>query len=197
MYTFPAFQSTRPIRGATDHVRLIQTVILFQSTRPIRGATQIRTGNSQVQINFNPRAPYGARHKTRHRVTGNITFQSTRPIRGATLIRHVNLIERAISIHAPHTGRDVSGLMYTDSGTISIHAPHTGRDPFCGTAKTLHVAFQSTRPIRGATYLAYSASVRVPPFQSTRPIRGATKIVIPLPPVTKFQSTRPIRGATR
>ena len=34
------FQSTRPVRGATDESpRLIQRHFLFQSTRPVRGAT--------------------------------------------------------------------------------------------------------------------------------------------------------------
>ena len=36
----------------------------------------------------------------------------------------------AISIHAPHTGRDKpSEYIYTLRRLISIHAPHTGRDP--------------------------------------------------------------------
>ena len=58
-------------------------------------------------INFNPRAPYGAR------LIGEIT----------------EFFINIISIHAPHTGRDVvegiSGCMHY---RISIHAPHTGRD---------------------------------------------------------------------
>ncbi len=80
----------------------------FQSTRPIRGATG------------------GAWYIDReHR-----TFQSTRPIRGATEDTIYQLkAEGHISIHAPHTGRDIlpalGGCLLVH---ISIHAPHTGRD---------------------------------------------------------------------
>ena len=33
------FQSTRPVRGATGHIRTMSAATLFQSTRPVRGAT--------------------------------------------------------------------------------------------------------------------------------------------------------------
>ena len=78
----------------------------FQSTRPIRGATPLKTEQRKDRANFNPRAPYGARHRTNYHPHD----------------------ENSISIHAPHTGRDYR--LYDGSGYqyISIHAPHTGRD---------------------------------------------------------------------
>ena len=56
---------------------------------------------------------------------------------------------------------------------ISIHAPHTGRDNQPHSTTKSSNQFQSTRPIRGATYKKgdYKKEAR---FQSTRPIRGAT-----------------------
>ena len=79
---------------------------------------------------------------------------------------------------------------------ISIHAPHTGRDLHAERCCARSVGFQSTRPIRGAT----PATGRADPtakFQSTRPIRGATYgIIIYKDGEPVFQSTRPIRGAT-
>ena len=57
-----------------------------------------------------------------------------------------------ISIHAPHTGRDVRvALVVVGAQGISIHAPHTGRDDIEGLWNSLTPKFQSTRPIRGAT----------------------------------------------
>ena len=41
MRLVPGFQSTRPMRGATEGVRLVHNVPLFQSTRPMRGATSL------------------------------------------------------------------------------------------------------------------------------------------------------------
>ena len=82
-----------------------------------------------------------------------------------------------ISIHAPHTGRDFTDItrfvksqrnfnprapygarhtdkvVYGSDTDISIHAPHTGRDDNRRVRFVRGVAFQSTRPIRGATTL--------------------------------------------
>ena len=104
-----------------------------------------------------------------------MVFQSTRPIRGATSRKARSERSTAISIHAPHTGRDTAaacrawsrrGFQSTrpirgatrpalnenrEKIIISIHAPHTGRDILETAQKTAKKTFQSTRPIRGAT----------------------------------------------
>ena len=79
----------------------------FQSTRPIRGATQPSDRGNAPERHFNPRAPYGARLSWCSSVIVSAVFQSTRPIRGATGGRDQRKPPRGISIHAPHTGRDV------------------------------------------------------------------------------------------
>ena len=153
---YTTFQSTRPIRGATSCFDLLFDLLPFQSTRPIRGATAQNTGDDAALIaNFNPRAPYGARLPAHmKKVVKAYEFQSTRPIRGATL---------AVS----------GGLAVQD---ISIHAPHTGRDQIITHAGCQRYRFQSTRPIRGATFLPSCRAFSTAAFQSTRPIRGATII---------------------
>src|SRR5690554_3217764 len=99
------FQSTRPIRGATQNAVGMVRRKPFQSTRPIRGATK-----QDILIGISKK------------------FQSTRPIRGATSVKyHVNFF-MIVSIHAPHTRRDIKQPLYFNP-----------------------VEFQSTRPIRGAT----------------------------------------------
>ena len=79
-------------------------------------------------------------------------FQSTRPIRGAT--HHGQRLGREvpISIHAPHTGRDWRSSGDRLMTKISIHAPHTGRDVAVQESRYGVLLFQSTRPIRGATW---------------------------------------------
>ena len=104
--------------------------MVFQSTRPIRGATtppgwRIRTG-----YDFNPRAPYGARRN----VSG----------RRARAKLHFNP-------RAPYGARHADCLRIIINGQISIHAPHTGRDYITTKSSNAKRAFQSTRPIRGAT----------------------------------------------
>ena len=61
-----------------------------------------------------------------------------------------------------------------DCYVVSIHAPHAGRDieQRCRVAEV--IVFQSTRPMRGATWRSGKWELVERPFQSTRPMRGAT-----------------------
>ena len=236
------FQSTRPLRGATIPSGSLRTSIRFQSTRPLRGATKAthRLGALGVlisihaplagrdmrifvifggNINFNPRAPCGARRRAlaaaieetdisihaplagrdrrvMHVDAGKFSFQSTRPLRGATKTTICRMCATRISIHAPLAGRDCSR-----KASWSCHSDFNPRAP-CG-ARREHSrgdaaagGFQSTRPLRGAT---------TPPL-SGKPDNGIS-IHAPLAGRDAdkcaksideygFQSTRPLRGAT-
>ncbi len=213
------FQSTRPARGATPQQKAAPPRTLFQSTRPARGATGKGKEQQNVQHNFNPRAPRGARQRIYRNPQQYKTFQSTRPARGATRsfgsksknkefqsTRPARGATEAyfenyrgdedISIHAPREGRDRARLLWALHGRlISIHAPREGRD----TGNTRNIsgrfAFQSTRPARGATEKEFRKG-EYQGFQSTRPARGATIAVFIQRSPPKFQSTRPARGAT-
>ena len=125
--------------------------------------------------NFNPRAPYGARPQELFGICLQTNFNPRAPYGARLDPKYIKDMYHAISIHAPHTGRDETdgkwlwgGLSIFQStrpirgattftlsiqltGNISIHAPHTGRD--CRTVSILCclTLFQSTRPIRGAT----------------------------------------------
>ena len=199
-----AFQSTRPIRGATIRGKNAELGLTYFNPRAPYGARP--TGCPIWTIRrryFNPRAPYGARLALAAAlgVVGPIsihaphtgrdtqplsatrlppTFQSTRPIRGATIsprwpcCRLPNFNPRA-----PYGARPKQSPRMQQESMISIHAPHTGRDEWTpyGT-KTMRV-FQSTRPIRGATSCALKLSSTRMVFQSTRPIRGATVFSTP------------------
>ena len=60
-----------------------------------------------------------------------------------------------ISIHAPRAGRDERAAELLGLSPISIHAPRAGRDEsFRDQLQSLQ-AFQSTRPVRGATCAMY------------------------------------------
>ena len=172
------FQSTRPIRGATWLLLVVWPGRQDFNPRAPYGARQKQekrntkrgkisihaphTGRDQYGIpnmlgilDFNPRAPYGARHhphNTQHD-------------------KRVNFNPRA-----PYGARPAKDTDATANQQISIHAPHTGRDlnPY----KLIFVfgKFQSTRPIRGATCIRLRKLRPALIFQSTRPIRGATRI---------------------
>ena len=170
------FQSTRPIWGATVRITLAgRDYIEFQSTRPIWGATQVDRAGDVRRKNFNPRAPYGARHGRKEWEIGVSPFQSTRPIWGATSNYIEHLITQALfqstrpiwgatpdeptdrdhhpdfNPRAPYGARRLQLKKYFGCSNISIHAPHMGRDDFLKGNVTEADRFQSTRPIWGAT----------------------------------------------
>ena len=82
------------------------SISLFQSTLPIRGATnQNQLPRPQQLISIH--APHtGSDSSCALRLTVTHIFQSTLPIRGATHCRPCHLGQHYISIHAPHTGSD-------------------------------------------------------------------------------------------
>ena len=125
----------------------------FQSTRPVRGATGHPLGDGGELQGFNPRAPCGAR-----------------PCTNGTIRLCI-----AVSIHAPRAGRDP-----TPWRTVApVLARFNPRAP-CG-ARRLHarkrlphLARFNPRAPCGARPRAGRFGRESSWFQSTRPVRGAT-----------------------
>ena len=96
------------MRGATAVEAHPDLDYTFQSTRPMRGATEF-----VVDVVRDPDISIHAPHAGRDMPTIAVmivwkTFQSTRPMRGATDLRPDARPGVGISIHAPHAGRDGS-----------------------------------------------------------------------------------------
>ena len=161
----------------------------------MRGATAMRRLSIPLRSRFNPRAPCGARPAFYAREWGLFAFQSTRPMRGATQHGECFRFFSHVSIHAPHAGRDPA--RYILGGHPQCFNPRApcGARPILPAVGAAFPMFQSTRPMRGATY-AFEVSVGSLRFQSTRPMRGATVLPALLQWIEMFQSTRPMRGAT-
>ena len=165
----------------------------------MRGATLRRRAYPRVRRDFNPRAPCGARRAGEPSLLWLIAISIHAPHAGRDERREAhNARRRRISIHAPHAGRDHSNAGAVRSkAAISIHAPHAGRDHPPELVLLLFIEFQSTRPMRGAT-TKMLMMMQGCLFQSTRPMRGATYAVIEAAQALAiFQSTRPMRGATK
>ena len=126
-----------------------------------------------INIDFNPRSPYGERQPVLSGIRGEREFQSTLPLRGATgnCIRGRPIYP--ISIHAPLTGSDAHFL---GAGERCIH--FNPRSPYGERLVYLMIThdpklFQSTLPLRGAT-TGFPVRLPTSEFQSTLPLRGAT-----------------------
>ena len=101
-----AFQPTRPLRGATGGCQPGKNHSTISTHAPLAGRDEHRVDYLVRQLNFNPRAPCGARPSgpRSHRIM--VEFQPTRPLRGATFFFRVSLKAALISTHAPLAGRD-------------------------------------------------------------------------------------------
>ena len=78
------FQSTLPLRGATEYLEALFEASEFQSTLPLRGATWAMPPIRFLLPYFNPRSPYGERRLPFLMRSSGTLFQSTLPLRGAT-----------------------------------------------------------------------------------------------------------------
>ena len=148
-----AFQSTRPVRGATHWKPLSVDGRNISIHAPRAGRDNAAVSPSTVHCNFNPRAPCGARPLTGYNVFYQPTFQSTRPVRGATVAYNAVNFGLSISIHAPRAGRD--------SGPLPFRPTRCNFNP---------------RAPCGARQQLFYLRLRVAIFQSTRPVRGATRV---------------------
>ena len=147
--------------------------IIFQSTRPLRGATQIATV-AVLPVFISIHAPLAGRdlHDLDGVTDPEISIHA--PLAGRD-IKSENWDQYVmISIHAPLAGRDCLTPI-----TIPVSLDFNPRAP-CG-ARHLTLwrpsyitLFQSTRPLRGATTIMLFFPLRTL-FQSTRPLRGATQ----------------------
>ena len=146
-------------------------------------------------------------------------FQSTLPTRGETYMRHNPRATPAISIHSPHTGRDLTCARVMDFGiNFNPLSPYGERRKTPDQLRRM-AEFQSPLPIRGETS-RFQCRFLAEQFQSPLPIRGETypqklsgrpqKYFNPLSPYgerpthlllsasrAKFQSPLPIRGETK
>ena len=168
------FQSTHPLRGATTVGAQAVFTDGFQSTHPLRGATRpTRVMLPFVRRNFNPRTPCGVRRRLYNNPWAVFKFQSTHPLRGATAGSDARPGTVDISIHAPLAGCDSVDQRHGLGAAISIHAPLAGCDLLRISTTEATDAFQSTHPLRGATRRSESRRP-LRQFQSTHPLRGAT-----------------------
>ena len=159
-----------------DHsfVTILGLDLRFQSTRPVWGATVTDHPRQCIFIDFNPRAPCGARRSKPTR----------RP--GAPVI----------SIHAPRVGRDGN----TAALNFCVHLFQSTRPVWGATEQEQFVQtiaiFQSTRPVWGAT-VGLPIGCRTKRYFNPRAPCGARPMpCIALYTSCLFQSTRPVWGAT-
>ena len=155
------FQSTHPLRDATDQLDLLGGLMDISIHAPLAGCDAER-----------PVVCIGA---------GGISIHA--PLAGCDMLLDWLPALARISIHAPLAGCD--GFIAFTSGQfkISIHAPLAGCDPFT-TASKAATLISIHAPLAGCDSSALLIFRICPQFQSTHPLRDATKVVsLPYPSI--------------
>ena len=100
------FQSTPPVKAATDYRMRNGLSLEFQSTPPVKAATIHGTCQSTEVPSFQSTPPVKAATNSRHMSTPFLLFQSTPPVKAATERNEEHQPEGDISIHAAREGGD-------------------------------------------------------------------------------------------
>ena len=125
------------------------------------------------QSDFNPRSPYGERQSDPSMVGNPTLFQSTLPLRGATVNSHNFPFSHAISIHAPLTGSDLrKAAVRRPSVHFNPRSPYGER--LLGTVDCSEASDFNPRSPYGERLDGEKRAMTNAQFQSTLPLRGAT-----------------------
>ena len=185
---------------------------------PLAGR-DVPEAHSLLLLDISIHAPLAGRDYSRSSIYLRVVlFQSTRPLRGATPFLIKLWLRGMISIHAPLAGRDESVLpLPWGPQNFNPRAPcgaRRGNGPSCRGCTDFNprapcgarrhgdvrggrgMAFQSTRPLRGATPccqgLQHDLQISI-----HAPLAGRDVVIVPRSlQGYVFQSTRPLRGAT-
>ena len=171
-------------------------------------------------MNFNPRAPCGARRRYPAPRSPRRLFQPTRPLRGATVVSHLSApLITYFNPRAPCGAR--RRRQYSPLWPRTHFNPRApcGARRFLPGGDSPMALFQPTRPLRGATALA-SIALHAPQISTHAPLAGRDRRAWPNQlhivdisthaPLAgrdaarkicwlisiRFQPTRPLRGAT-
>ena len=168
------FQSTHPVRGATEFVKQHFAKGQISIHAPRAGCDRATQGGFPCRRNFNPRTPCGVRPSSAVSDGCSCYFNPRTPC-GVRPTIPVCFCKRALF--------------------QSTH-PVRGATAYGESIRPNDIIFQSTHPVRGATFIACALFSDTIKFQSTHPVRGATVYSNFYHLLTIFQSTHPVRGAT-
>ena len=170
------FQSTRPMRGATGRpLSPCADTLRFQSTHPMRGAT-VPVCDRRLCVVISIHAPHAGRDAGDKYITGSNCISIHAPLAGCDVehIQHTVWFSPYFNPRAPCGARQGDHLGGTPLRAISIHAPHAGRDR-CRRSDRRGKYYFNPRAPCGARPRRLIRPTPRPTFQSTRPVRGATR----------------------
>ena len=141
-----------PHAGSDSFVPRIHFSACYFNPRPPCGERPSVFAISPANCVISIHAPHAGSEDTMPRKKDEKRISIHAPHAGSETLQNRKRFGNMISIHAPHAGSDFPLRGFHQCERISIHAPHAGSD-IQTTAKTITIhTFQSTPPMRGATY---------------------------------------------
>ena len=169
-----AFQSTRPLRGATAAAKRAAHERPISTHAPLAGRDSIDKLIAYVQDSISTHAPLAGRDPINPPgIVSGMVFQPTRPLRGATAAFLLQTKPKRFQPTRPLRGATCIAGGRGRALDISTHAPLAGRDTSTAGYSLLRRNFNPRAPC-GARRKSHSISYVPPVFQPTRPLRGAT-----------------------
>ena len=159
--------------GARHRIAALEAALkTFQSTRPVRGATDgVKSKKKEYTVSIH--APRAGRDSGAFPLP-SISFVSIHaPRAGRDWRERTGGCCHGVSIHAPRAGRDAQGDVRDAVLVVSIHAPRAGRDNLWCSGSGRRCCFNPRAPCGARPSLRRLLSAHGL-FQSTRPVRGAT-----------------------
>ena len=124
-----AFQSTRPLRGATILRRRSRTTFPISIHAPLAGRDAALARARQTPAPISIHAPLAGRDRLKLQADTAQNISIHAPLAGRDQCIDAVAVRLVISIHAPLAGRDNAYIRDTrHAAPISIHAPLAGRD---------------------------------------------------------------------
>ena len=142
-----------PLTGSEMLATSIQGTETISIHAPLTGSDDRAGAGNQRDGDFNPRSPYGERPPSGYRSTLCYRFSIHAPLTGSDdSLGQGIFVSQDFNPRSPYGERQAPSSRCTSLLFISIHAPLTGSDLVRHCRRDHRHKFQSTLPLRGATY---------------------------------------------
>ena len=147
------------MRGATCRYRKSGRSARYFNPRSPCGERRGNENRDAVHRDFNPRSPCGERHDITETVNASADFNPRSPC-GERLTENSDTQKnRSISIHAPHAGSDPPAKQRLKRPNNFNPRSPCGERPIFRISRPWAGLFQSTLPMRGATFTSRGTSI--------------------------------------
>ena len=140
------FQSTPPVKAATNNAATNLLNITFQSTPPVKAATRTAFWSGEVRVISIHAAREGGDEQRLAKLEARLNISIHAAREGGDSLKTSLFRNILISIHAAREGGDNTARLAKNQHQISIHAAREGGDSVATAAQNILPNFNPRRP---------------------------------------------------